>query len=405
MSHGLHAVITANNFFGVRHGLETLSQLIVYDELKNEIVIIATAEIIDEPKYKYRGVMLDTNRNYYSVEAIKRTINGLAMQKLNSFHWHISDSNSFPMVLKSHPEMSKVGAYSPQKVYTESDIKDIVQFAKARGVRVIPELDAPAHIGEGWQGKGMGTCTDLPFVEGLYCWQPPCDHLDPSQDAVYDILQEIYSDMVDSFQHPDLFHMGGDEVFFNCWNASESLTNWMLSRGWDLEADGFMRLWGHFQQTALERLDRAYPEKVQVVLWTSTLTEDPYAMQYLDKDRYVIQSWLGSDDLHTPLLLQNGFNLIISDNDNYYLDCGYESWMGIGYNWCSPYNTWSQIYDRRLEYGQYNNQILGAETPLWSEQADEQSLDGRIWPRASALAERLWTGMTKYIIFNLIDLI
>lgn len=140
------AVITAKNFYGARNGLETLSQLIVYDEIRNEIAIIAFAKITDEPKFKHRGIMLDTVRNFYSIESIKRTIEGMAMVKLNTFHWHISDSQSFPMVLKSQPELSKLGAYAPDKVYTADDIKDVVKFAKARGVRVIPEFDAPSHV-------------------------------------------------------------------------------------------------------------------------------------------------------------------------------------------------------------------------------------------------------------------
>lgn len=140
---GVNVLITADNFFGARNGLETLSQLIVYDNIRNEILIVGSAEISDEPKYKYRGILLDTARNYFSVDSIKRTIEGMAMVKLNTFHWHITDSHSFPFVVKSQPELSRLGAYSSEKIYTSENIEDIVKFGKVRGVRVLPEFDAP----------------------------------------------------------------------------------------------------------------------------------------------------------------------------------------------------------------------------------------------------------------------
>jgi hexosaminidase len=124
---GVHAIITADNFYGARNGLETLSQLIVYDDIRNEILVVGSVEINDEPKFKYRGFLLDTSRNYFSVESIKRTIEGMAMVKLNTFHWHITDSHSFPFVVKSQPELSKLGAYSPEKIYIAENIDEIVR--------------------------------------------------------------------------------------------------------------------------------------------------------------------------------------------------------------------------------------------------------------------------------------
>lgn len=141
--------ISAKNFYGVRHALETLSQLIVHDDLNHEMKIIQYADIHDTPAFKHRGISMDTSRNFYPVDVIKRTLNGLAMDKMNSFHWHITDSQSFPMVIKSHPDFTRYGAYSPKKVYTAEDIKDIVKFGKSRGVKVIPEFDQPTHIGHG----------------------------------------------------------------------------------------------------------------------------------------------------------------------------------------------------------------------------------------------------------------
>lgn len=142
--------IAAKTFYGARHAFETLSQMIIHDELNHEIKILSSVEIEDSPMFRHRGISLDTARNYYPVSFLKKTINGLAMDKLNSLHWHITDSQSWPMSVKSHPDFTLYGAYSAKKIYTAEDIKEIVKYGRARGIRIIPELDAPAHIGAGF---------------------------------------------------------------------------------------------------------------------------------------------------------------------------------------------------------------------------------------------------------------
>jgi hexosaminidase len=108
--------ITAPTFFGARHGVESLLQLVVYSDLDGATVVPSSVELTDAPKYPHRGFLLDTSRNYFSVESIKRTIDAMAVVKLNSFHWHITDSHSFPFVAKSKPELHQFGAYQPDKV-------------------------------------------------------------------------------------------------------------------------------------------------------------------------------------------------------------------------------------------------------------------------------------------------
>lgn len=103
--------------------------------------------------------MLDTSRHYFSTGSIKRTLVGMAHSKLNRFHWHITDSQSFPFQSKHYPELAKYGAYSSHEIYTPEDVKEIAEFARVRGIQVIPEIDAPAHAGNGWDWgpkKGLG---------------------------------------------------------------------------------------------------------------------------------------------------------------------------------------------------------------------------------------------------------
>lgn len=221
--------------------------------------------------------------------------------------------------------------------------------------------------------------------------------MDPSKDEVYKVLGDIYKEVVEYFDFPEIMHMGNDEVFIECWNSSASLRNWMIEKGWGLEKKDFMNLWGYFLTNAVKSLDDVHQKKVPIVLWTSTLTQEPQASTYLDKNRHIIQIWTKGDDPEVQILLEKGFNLIISNYDALYFDCGFGSWVKDGNNWCSPYNPWQKVYDNRMENiaGNNINQIHGAEAALWTEQVDEFSIDARLWPRASALAERLWTSKIK----------
>lgn len=317
-------------------------------------------------------------------------LDAMGMVKLNVLHWHITDAQSFPLELNSLPELSEIGAYSPTSIYRISDIKSIIEFAKHRGIRIIPEFDAPAHVGEGWQFKDVVTCFKAEPWQN-FCLEPPCGQFDVTKDAVYEYLNNIYSEINEIFEDPEFFHMGGDEVNFHCWNSTESIREWMNQQGWTFDKDeDFIKLWGYFQERAFKTWEQY--SNSDIILWSSTLTSDEYIDEYLDKSKYIIQYW---DDISSDLqpLLQKGYRFIISQTTPYYLDCGFGNWIGTGLTWCSPYNPWTSIYEYDIikNYAQYSDQILGAEVCIWSEVNDEVTIDSRLWPRASAMAERLWS--------------
>ncbi|KAK9874015.1 hypothetical protein WA026_002368 [Henosepilachna vigintioctopunctata] len=390
----IEVTITSPNFFGSRHGLETLGQLIIYDDLRNQLRIPIEANVTDKPAFPYRGILLDTARNYISVDVIKRTLNAMAASKLNTFHWHITDSHSFPYVSKSRPELSQYGAYSPNKVYSQKDIEEITEFARVRGVRVMPEFDAPAHVGEGWQKTGYVVCLNAqPW--STFCVEPPCGQFDVTQDGLYDALEDIYGDMKDQFD-VDIFHMGGDEVKFTCWNETKSIVEWMSKKGWGRTEEDFLKLWNYFQQNAEDRLYKKFGKKVPIIMWTSGLTKKEHIAKYLPKDKYIIQIWTTENDPQIQDLLDGGYKVILSNYDALYLDCGFSGWVTDGNNWCSPYIGWQKVYDNhpRKIAGSQVNQVLGSEAALWTEQVDSSSVDSRLWPRAAAMAETLWTNPT-----------
>ncbi|KAK2576761.1 hypothetical protein KPH14_005406 [Odynerus spinipes] len=395
----LIATITAATYFGARNGIETLSQLIVFDDLRDQVQIVKDVYIEDKPAFPYRGILLDTSRNFVSIEVIKNTIEAMSMSKMNTFHWHITDSQSFPYQSKTYPLFTKYGAYTKDKVYTKEDIQDVIKYALLRGVRVLPEFDAPAHVGEGWQwvGHNATVCFKAEPWQS-YCVEPPCGQLNPTSDKVYEILEGIYKEMLDDF-HPDIFHMGGDEVNVNCWNSSDIIKNWMLAKGWDLSESSFYLLWDHFQEKALNKLTIANGGKqIPAVIWTSGLTSEKN-IKYLDPSKYIIQIWTTGTDATIGRLIRNNFKVILSNYDALYLDCGFGAWVGAGNNWCSPYKGWQLIYDnsplnilQKQGFGADKKHLmLGGEATLWTEQVDSTSVDSRLWPRSAAFAERLWT--------------
>jgi hexosaminidase len=351
-----------------------------------------TVVINDGPVYEHRGFLLDTARHYYTTDAIKRTIDTMAMVKMNRFHWHITDSGSFPMVLASHPELSEQGTFSKRHKYTSEMIKDVVHFAKLRGVLVIPEFDAPAHVSEGWQNTGLVSCLDFKPWNN-YCSAPPCGQLDPTQDRLYEVLDGIYKDMFEMFDNPPLFHMGGDEVKVACWNSSTPLQDRMLDKGMQLNEEDFMDLWYEFQTRGHQLVENINPDS-RVVLWTSTLTNEKYFNKFdFDREKYIIQIWTAGTDPTIKNLLNQGYDVIISNYDSLYLDCGFNSWVEEGSNWCAPYKGWHRVYNNNLKNlvdEEHHSQILGSEACFWSSISDEVVLDSRVWPRLSALAERLW---------------
>ncbi|XP_044592845.1 chitooligosaccharidolytic beta-N-acetylglucosaminidase-like isoform X1 [Cotesia glomerata] len=398
----VHVRIMAKNYFGLRHGIETLEQLIFFNNITRQIQIPASVKVYDRPSYPHRGVMLDTSRNYLNKSAIMRTIMGMGMSKLNTLHWHITDQYSFPYVSRTWPNMTRFGAYSPSKVYTAEDIKEIKEFGIYHGVRVVPELDAPAHVGEGWQWIDDALICYREAFWTDHCSAPPCGQLNPLSEKVYEVLEGLYKDMIKDFD-ADVFHLGGDQVNKNCWQSSDAIRHWANSTDLMLEDKMFFKLWNNFQARAYQKLKAANGGKdKQVILWTSDLTKKNNLDQ-LDNKTYIIQNWNSKSDNKTVSdLINAGFRVIFSHYDVHFLDCGFGSYVGPGANWCSPYNDWRRIFEyspletlKSLKLESKKNLIFGGEVILWSESADENSLDVQLWPRAAALAGRLWNDETE----------
>uniref|UniRef100_A0A336MD78 Beta-hexosaminidase n=1 Tax=Culicoides sonorensis TaxID=179676 RepID=A0A336MD78_CULSO len=391
-SKNIFAEIDAETIYGARHGLETLSQMIApltstSDDERNMLAIISKGLIKDKPLYKHRGLLLDTSRNYLSLKYIRETIDGMSISKLNVFHWHITDAQSFPLEVKSYPEMAEYGSYSPDKIYKLSEIKSIIDYAKIRGIRVIMEIDAPAHAGFGWQwGRAAGLGNLAVCVNKqpwrLFCIQPPCGQLNPVNPNVSVVMREIYRDLIEINKDELNFHMGGDEVHMGCWNSTREITDEMRKRGYSTNREGFLQLWSDFQDEMLKVYQSIIGggSQAKVILWSSDLTNPVHIRNFLSPSNYIIQTWVEKENSLNHELLKEGYQLIISTKNAWYFDHGF---WGV-----TQYYGWKKVYANKILA---DSGVLGGEGCMWGEFVDQNSLHTKIWPRAAALAERLWS--------------
>merc|ERR1719370_263234 len=177
-----------------------------------------------------------------------------------SSHWHITDTHSFPLKLESIPELAQYGAYAPEKTYTAADVEDLVHYGRVRGVKILPEFDAPAHVGNGWQyaeqkhpewGR-LAVCVNRePWQQ--YCVEPPCGQFNVLNEKVYELLGEMFKEWFGMFD-TDMFHMGGDEVNFNCWNTTKEFTDYMADHNLVGTKEDYLDLWREFQQHAYQKV-------------------------------------------------------------------------------------------------------------------------------------------------------
>ena len=136
--------IAAATPWGALRGMETLSQLVDHTSA-GHFQMVVPVHISDAPRFKWRGLMLDTGRNFLTPTSIEMALDAMAYSKLNVLHWHISDDQSFPVVSSAVPSLAGAGAFSPKHTYSQADVERIVTYARARGIAVLPELDVPGH--------------------------------------------------------------------------------------------------------------------------------------------------------------------------------------------------------------------------------------------------------------------
>jgi len=349
--------LKAASVVGAMHGFETLLQLVAFRDGK---AVIAGATIDDEPRFRWRGLMIDVSRHFEPVEAIKRNIDGMALVKLNVFHWHLSDDQGFRAESKRFPKLTELGSHG--EYYTQEEMREVVAYARARGIRVVPEFDMPGHT-LSWQvaypelGSSDGPFA-MPTTFGVHD-----EALDPTRESTYKFLDGLVGEMAAIF--PDAyFHVGGDESNGKAWLGNPKIVAFMKAHKIkDTEA-----LQVYFNAQLLKIVAK---HGKHMIGWDEVFTPG------LPKD-IVIESWRGVDSLSAAAT--QGYQGILAAP--YYLD---GEATAERHFLADPIPADTKLTPDQQKF------ILGGEVAMWAEQLNEVTIDSRIWPRAAAIAERFWS--------------
>lgn len=368
--------LTAVSEWGALRGLETFAQLVQWDGDRYVLCGLPLA-LSDAPQFAWRGLLLDTARHFLPVETLLVMLDGMAALKLNTLHWHLTDSHSFPLRLDAAPQLAD-GALHPTLVYTPAELRAVVEAARLRGIRVVPELDMPAHTAS-WglaQPELVVACPRriADDAEGIEHGVNKVS-LNPLSEEVYSLIGSLLAELATIFPD-DYLHLGGDEVDAECWLASPEVLQWARSHGGGYYGGAWKaRLQAHFTRRVLER---AAPLRKRVLLWDEALEmgdELPSGVHAID----VWRDWLRNDwqgELRDQALA-TGRQVVHSALD-WYLDL--------------PGNTWEVMYGLKLPKATAAPaSLLGGETSSWHEHADATNLQQRVLTRAAAVAERLWS--------------
>lgn len=367
--------VISNEVWGARHALETLMQLFFRQD--NGEMVLHPTTIIDRPRYAHRGVMYDTARHYITKSTVFENLEAMAQNKLNVFHWHMTDDNSFPFYSHTYPNLSLKGAFDPvTHVYKASDVADIVEQARLLGIRVVPEFDTPGHILSWGYGQDnllsqcYNTVTNLPsYMSGP---------INPVLNSTYTFLSGLYKEIIDLF--PDNYlHLGGDEIkiVWDCWANDPNITKWIKSNHMDdtITDSGKARLLDYFFKRLYAVVDelRTNRPKSGKILWQDSVDRNIK----IDNDT-IVQFW-------SPFGAQIRKNM-----SAIYSTCWYLDWIKKGDNWRDFY-TCKDFDDVNKKMKKAGAFLLGGEACVWTEYIDDAAIIQRTWPSASTTAEVLWS--------------
>ncbi|KAJ1950580.1 Glucosamine-6-phosphate isomerase (Glucosamine-6-phosphate deaminase) (GNPDA) (GlcN6P deaminase) [Linderina pennispora] len=379
------ATLKAKTPFGVVRGLETLSQLVVANG-NGKAIRNTPIHIEDLPAFPHRGLLFDTSRNYYSIESIKRTLDAMSYNKMNVFHWHVVDAHSWPIESKTYPELAQKGAYASNMQYSYSDVKDLIQYAKNRGIRIIPEFDVPGHTYiVGQSHPEIMSCLNVQPGWDKFAAEPPSGQLNIAKEGSIEFAKNIYKEYAALF--PDsVIHVGGDEVNMHCWEADPDVQKYLAANKNATVESLLLDWYGKLHNYVGKDL------KKTAFTWEETLFHHPFNAP---KDT-IVQTWI--DPTSVANTVAKGYRAVSSIYSYMYLDCGHGAWLTNwdGNSWCDPFKTWMHVYNydilANITDPAQQKLVLGSEAAIWSEQTDEHAIDPRIWPRAAAVAETTWSG-------------
>lgn len=349
-------VLKSTTDLGAMHGLETLLQLLQTD---GKEYFFPACEITDAPRFPWRGLLIDVGRHFMPVDVIKRNIDGMAAVKMNVLHFHLTEDQGFRIECKAFPKLHLLG--SDGEYFTQEQMKDIIAYADARGIRVVPEFDMPGHTSSWFVGyPELASGTGPYHVEQNFGVLLPT--MNPAKERTYQFLDTFFREMTSLF--PDEYmHIGGDENNGKEWDANPDIQEYKkinnLTSNDELQAS--------FNKRILSILTK-YGKKMMG--WDEIMQPD------LPKN-ILIQSWRKGG---LASCTKNGFPAVLSNG--YYIDLMQPAQFHYKVD---PIPDTLAISDEQKKL------ILGGEATMWAEMATSETEDSRIWPRTAAIAERLWS--------------
>ena len=396
--------ISAKDASGFMYGLETIRQLLPIEiESKEKVLgidwVIPNVEIKDEPRYKWRGLMLDVSRHFFKKEYIKQIIDGLAMHKMNVLHLHLVDDQGWRIEIKKYPKLTEVGAYRVDQedahwdgrrvttaedkgtfggFYTQEDIKEIVSYATSKGIEVVPEIEMPAHVMSAIASYPELSCFETPIgVPSGGVW-PITEIYCAGKESTFEFLENVLLEVIELFPSKYI-HVGGDEATKTNWAKCPHCKKRMKEKGLhDVE---------QLQSYFIKRMEKFINEHDRKLVGWDEILEGGLAPDA------TVMSWRGVKG--GVEAAKQGHDVVMTPGTHCYFDHyqgpqNEEPLAWGGYSPLSKVYTFDPIVDEMTE--EEAKHVLGGQANLWSEQIPTESHSQyMIFPRLAALAETVWS--------------
>jgi len=393
--------LSADNPQALFYAVQSLKQLI-FNNSKN--MSIPALEIIDQPRFEHRGLMLDVSRHFFSVDEIKRLLDTMALYKLNTFHWHLTDDQGWRIEIKQYPLLTDVGSYRHETMvdknfdpfigdgiphsgfYSQNDIIDVVNYARERFITVIPEIDFPGHMQSAIAAYPELACSNGPF-EVSTRWGIHSNVLCPS-DFTFEFLENVLTEVISLFPSKKI-HLGGDEVPIWRWQQSEQAQQFIVDHSLVNESG----LHGYFFQYMANFLAKS---NRQAIGWDDLIDKGITNVATGDLDHVEpINVMVWQDIEQAKIAAQQNYNVIMSPSEFTYLNYYQGNQQTEPLAQCCSLPI-SKVYQFRpipagLSITEQQN-IIGLQANVWTEYIKTpQHLDYMLMPRLMAIAEVAWT--------------
>lgn len=388
-------IISANDEQGAFYAAVSLLQLVSNSKQQNGIRAVECWNITDAPLYGWRGVMLDESRHFFGKEKVKSILNWMAFYKLNRFHWHLTDAPGWRFEIKQYPLLSLVGGignhsspFTAATYYTQEDIKEIVRYANALQIVVIPEVDMPGHA--------TAANRAYPQYSGGGSSGYPAFTFNPGKEETYSYLTNILRETNVLFPS-GMLHLGGDEVSFGNqkWAADPQVQQLMREQK--------LKDLNEVEQYFMKRMaDSVFSMNAKLLAWDEVAETD------LPADKTILFWWRHDKPDQLQKALSKGYSVVLCPRLPLYFDFVQDSTHTEGRKAANNgFNSLQDVYAftaTALPPVTVNNhkQVLGIQGNVWTETiATEQRLDFMLFPRIAALAEAAWTNKKDYAGFKL----